>query len=205
MIGYTQIAFGDLQAARTAFERSLSLRQEAGAPELEVAESLAGLCQLLVAAGETAEAEPLARELYEIGTSRDVPRRRQSGLHYLADCALIDGDFDEAEQRYSRGLRHARRWGLLNMCTEELLGVAMSTAGRGDHERAVRLAAAANAQKEVLGYHGTSVFWSALQEQHIGGARTQLSADELERAERAGAETPFEAVLDEVLGPEQLG
>ena len=75
-------------------------------------------------------------------------------------------------------------------------------AGQGDRERAVRLAAAANAQKEVLGYLGTSVFWSALQERHLGGARTVLSADELERAERAGTQTPFDAVLAEVLGPE---
>jgi hypothetical protein len=178
------------------------LRQEAEALQLELAESLAGLCQLLVASGDTAEAEPLARQLYEIGASHDVPRRRQSGLHYLADCALIDGEFAEAEERYTRGLRHARRWGLMNMCTEELLGVAMSAGGRGDHERAVRLAAASKARKEVLGYHGTSVFWSALQERHIGGARKRLSSDELERAERTGAETPFDAVLDEVVGPD---
>jgi hypothetical protein len=39
-----------------------------------------------------------------------------------------------------------------------------------------------------------------MQERHIGGARAHLGPDEVEDAERAGRETSFEAVLDEVLG-----
>jgi predicted ATPase/class 3 adenylate cyclase len=202
MVGYCQIALGDLEAARIAFERSLRIRERAGAPELDIAESLGGLCQLLVASGDIERAEPMAKQLHEIGTRHGSRRRAHSGLHYLADCALIVGDYPEAEVRYCRALADAVRWDLQQMAPEELMGVAMAVAAQGDHRRAVRLAAAANARKAELGTTGTSLFWVELQDQHIGGARAHLTAAEREEAERAGREAPFESVLDDVLAPD---
>jgi hypothetical protein len=43
-------------------------------------------------------------------------------------------------------------------------------------------------------------WWITLQEQHIGGARTYLGPDEAGKAERAGRDASFDAVVDEVLG-----
>jgi hypothetical protein len=43
-------------------------------------------------------------------------------------------------------------------------------------------------------------FWQRLQERFIGGARAQLTPNEVEEAERSGSEAPFDEVLDEVLG-----
>jgi predicted ATPase/class 3 adenylate cyclase len=200
MMGYCYVGLGELPPARLAFEQSLALREAAGASDLEKAGSLSGLCQELVASGEIERAEPLAQELYELGARHGARRTEQSGLHYLADCPLIAGNYAESEERYIRALAHARRFGMLTMCTEELLGVAMSVAGQGDPERAVRLAAAAYTEKEALGTHGTTLFWKALQERFIGGARAQLPPEALEAAQRAGREQPFQAVLDEVLG-----
>jgi predicted ATPase/class 3 adenylate cyclase len=203
MAGYCHTALGDLDAARIAFEQSLPLRERAGAPELEIAESLAGLCQLLVASGDIGRAEPMAKQLYEIGTRHGARRRAHSGLHYFADCALIGGDYPEAEVRYRRALADAVEWDLLPMCPEELMGVAMSLAARGDHRRAIRLAAAARARKAELGTTGTTLFWEELQDRHIGGARARLAAADVEGAERAGLEAPFESVLDEVLASDR--
>jgi predicted ATPase/class 3 adenylate cyclase len=200
MMGYCHVGLGELAPARLAFEQSLALREAAGASDLEKAGSLAGLCQELVASGEIERAELLAQQLYELGERHGARRIEHSGLHYLADCPLIGGDYAESEERYLRALAHARRFGMLAMCTEELLGVAMSAAGRGDPERAVRLAAASYEEKEALGTHGTSLFWTQLQERFIGGARAQLTPEALEVAERAGREEPFQDVLDEVLG-----
>jgi predicted ATPase len=199
-MGYCYIGIGELEPARLAFEQSLALREASDAAELEIAGSLAGLCQGLVAAGDIERADPLAGELYAIGTRHEARGTEHQGLHYLADCPLIAGDYAEAERRYVRALAHARRFGMLTMRTEELLGVAMSAAGQGDYARAVRLAAAAYAEKEALGTYGTTLFWKTLQERHIGGARARLEPDELAAAERAGREAPFDAVLDEVLG-----
>ncbi len=201
-IGDTHLYAGEYPPARRAFEQSLAVRREARAPELEGVAALGGLCQLLVAAGEIERVEPMAQELYELGSRHGNRDTQGDGLHYLADCPLIAGDYAKAEKRYRRALAHARTSGFVAQCPTELLGVAMSAAGQRDHERAVRLAAAAYAEREALGLRpgNPAHWWIRLQEQHIGGARAQLGPDEAEKAERAGREAAFDAVLDEVLG-----
>ena len=207
LIGYRRIALSEQDAAQRAFEQSLALREQVGAPELEGARAMAGMCQLLVSQGQVERVEPLARDLYELGDRYEANRVQQSALHYLADCPLIGGDYSEAETRYLRALAHARDSGILGMCVEELRGVAMSAAAQGDLARGVRLAAAAEAQGESIGIAGRTSpthFWTKLQEWFIDGARAQLTPEELEAAERAGKEAPFDAVLDEVLGSETV-
>jgi predicted ATPase len=199
-IGSTHLYSGEYGRARHTFEETLALLRHIGAPALAEADALSGLCQLHVASGEIERVEPMAQELYELGT----PETRADGLHYLADCPLIGGDYAEAEKRYRRALSHARDSGFVTQCQAELLGVAMSLAGQGDHARAVRLAAAADAHREALGLQpgNPAHWWMKLQERHIGGARHQLGAEQAEEAERAGREAPFDAVLDEVLAAE---
>ena len=200
-LGWTHDQFGQHEAAQIAFEQSLAVRRQAGAPELDGWQSLAGLCHALVASGEIEHAEPAARELQALGARYAARRAEQVALHFLADCPLVGGDYPEAEHRYLRALAYARTSGLPRRCVDELLGVAMSTAGRGDCARAVRLAAAAYAEKDVLEME-SDYWWSKMQEWFIGGARAQLTPEELEAAERAGRAASFDAVLDEVLGTE---
>jgi hypothetical protein len=162
---------------------------------------LAGLCLLLVAQGEIEGAEVKAHELEQLGARYEAPRPRQLGLHFLADCPLVGGDYPQAERRYLRSLAYARRSELVHSCPNELLGVAMSAAGQREDARAVRLAAAAYAQQELLGL-GNNRWWSTMQEQLIGSARARLGPEQAEAAERVGREASFDAVLDEVLGTE---
>jgi predicted ATPase len=199
--GLVHLYSGEYDAARRAFEASLSVRRRGGAPELENAAALGGLCQLHVAAGEIAEVEPMARELYALGSQHGNPDMQADALHYLADCPLLGGHFVEAERRYSVALAHARREGFVAQCPTELLGVAMAAAGRGDHARAVRLAAAAHARREALGLRraNPSHWWTKLQRKHIGGARASLPPDEADAAEHAGRNAAFDDILDEVL------
>jgi hypothetical protein len=179
----------------------LAVRKEARAAELEGAGALGGLCQLLVATGEIERVEPMARELFELGSRYGNRDTQMDGLHYLADCPLLAGDYAEAERRYGRALAHARSSGFAAQCPTELLGVAMSAAGQSDDVRAVRLASAAYAQREALGLRpgNPAHWWIRLQERHIGGARARLGPDEAEKAERAGREASFDAVVAEVL------
>jgi predicted ATPase len=200
-IGWAQNNAGEYEAARPAFEQSLALRSQAGGREFEGWIALAGLCLLLVAQGEIERAEVKAHELEQLGARYEAPRPRQLGLHFLADCTLVGGDYPQAERRYLRALAYARTSELLNSCPNEVLGVAMSAAGQRDYARAVRLAAAAYAQQELLGL-GTNRWWSTMQEQLVGKARAQLGSEQAEAAERAGRAAPFDAVLDEVLGTE---
>jgi hypothetical protein len=160
---------------------------------------MAGLCHLFVSSGQTEQAESMARELLDLGVRHSVPRAEQLALHFLADCPLVYGDYPEAERRYLRALAHARASALPRRVVDELLGVAMSASGQGDAARAVRLAAAAYAEADVIG-KGSDQWWNKMQEWFIGGARAQLAPEELKAAERAAQDAPFEAVLDEVFG-----
>jgi predicted ATPase/class 3 adenylate cyclase len=198
-IGWAHDHHGDYAAAQDAHEQSLSVRWEAGIPDLEGASARAGLCHVLVASGDIERAEAMAEELSAIVAESGPSLMQQLALHFLADCPLVAGGYAEAERRYLRALAYARTAGLPGRATDEVLGVAMSLAGQGDSARAVRLAASAHAEQEALG-KGTDHWWRTMQERVIGGARSQLEPVALERVERIGRETPFEAVLDELLG-----
>lgn len=195
-------ASSDPHTAERAFAQSLAVLRKAGGEELDEAGPLVGLCQLLVAAGEVERVEPAALRLYELGQRHGAVEPQSGALHFLADCPLLAGDYAEAERRYARALAFARIAGFHIQTTNELLGVAMASAGQGDSPRAVRLAEAAYAEKEGLGIPRirTDHFWGRLQLWFIGGARAQLAPAELQAAERAGREASFDAVLDEVLG-----
>ena len=201
MLGWIHDDFGNYEAARLAHEQSLAVRRENGEPEIEGWGSMAGLCHLFVSSGQTEQAESMARELLDLGVRHAVPRAEQLALHFLADCPLVYGDYTEAERRYLRALAHARASGLRRRVVDELLGVAMSASGQGDPARAVRLAAAAHAEAEVIG-KSSDHWWSKMQEWFIGGARAQLTPEDLEAAELAGQGVPFDEVLDDVLETE---
>ena len=203
-IGYEHVAVGEHKAARRAFEESLALRRQVGAPEVEEASALLGLCRVLVSSAEIEGVERLAEQLLELGTRHQDRMTVMMALHYLADCPLIGGNYVEAEKRYLRALAYGRESGILTQTPSELLGVAMAVAAQGDHARAVRLAGAAYARREALGYPRMTpiLWWRRIQERYIGGARAQLAPKELEEAERAGRDTPFEAILDEALAAE---
>jgi len=197
-LGWAYDTFGENERARLAHEQSLAVRREAGASELDGWGSLAGLCHVFVTPGEIERAEETARELYELATRHGHRQAEQLALHFLADCPLIGGNYAEAEERYLRALACARDAGLPRRCLDELLGIAMSAAGQEDYVRAVRLAAAACAEKEALGKE-SDAWWAKMQEWFIGGARALLDPRELEESERTGRAAPFDAVLDEVL------
>jgi predicted ATPase/class 3 adenylate cyclase len=200
-IGWAHDHHGDYAAAGLAHEESLAVRAHAGVPELEGALARAGLCHVLVATGEVERAEATAEGLLAIAAQADAPLMHQLALHFLADCPLVAGDYAEAEQRYLRALAYARAAGLPGRATDEVLGVAMAVAGRGEPARAVRLAAAAHAEQMALA-KSTDRWWATMQTRLLGGARASLSPEEGERAERAGRGTAFDEVLDELLGRE---
>ena len=199
-IGHTQINLGQYAPAQAALEQSLALRRQAGATEVEALRAVSQLCHILVATGEVDRAEPMARELHDLGAKYEARLTQELGLHFLAGCALIGGEFAAAEDRYRRALGFARRWGLAHRLTGELRGIALATAGRGDHARAVQLAAAADRQDEALGFAAGDNWWTQLQDRFIAGARSELGLEGAAAAERSGRAANFDALLDEVLG-----
>ena len=152
---------------------------------------------MLVALGETERAEALSRDLLE--KAGGDPRTEHFAYHFLADCALIRGDVEEAGKRYRESLRAALPLGDLIETSIEVQGVAMAAAGNGDAERALRLAGAVEALWESLGTDLHVAFWDALLERYIGAAREQLGA-EADAAWAAGRALAFEDAVELALG-----
>ena len=111
--------------------------------------------------------------------------------HFLADCALIRGDPEEAGTRYRQSLRAALPLGDIVETSFEVQGVAMSEAGAGDPRRAVILAASVDALWESLGLSFSIAFWDALLERYLAPARVSLG-DEYERIRAEGYALAFE-------------
>ena len=198
-IGWAHDHHGDYASARRAHEESLAVRARAGVPALEGALARAGLCHVLVATSEVERAGATAEELLAIAEQADAPLMHQLALHFLADCPLVAGDYPEAERRYLRALAYARAAGLPGRATDEVLGVAMAIAGRGEPMQAIRLAAAAHAKQAEIG-KAADHWWGTMQKRLLGGARATVSPAEAESAEAVGRGTAFDDVLDELLG-----
>ncbi len=172
--GWTLMYNGaDDAGALAAFEQSLALRRELG-DHIGETRALVGVCQVLVAMGDVERAESLSRELLEM--VGDDPRSEHFAFHFLADCALIRGDTEEAGRRYRESLRAALPLGDVIETSFEVQGVAMAAAGTDPHN-ALRLAGSAAALWESLGVSISVPFWDELLERYIGGAREAVGPE----------------------------
>ena len=178
----------DNPRALEAFEESLDLRRELG-DEAGATRAQVGIAQVLVARGETARAEAISLDLLDnaAGDARTV----HFAYHFLADCALIRGDPEEAGTRYRQSLSAALPLGDVVETSFEVQGVAMSEAAAGDPRRAVILAASVDALWESLGLSISIAFWDALLERYLAPARVSLG-DEYERIRAEGYALAFE-------------
>jgi hypothetical protein len=127
-------------------------------------------------------------------------------IHFLADCALIRDDCDEAEKSYRESLRAALELGDVIETSIEVQGVAMAKAGRGESARALELAGAVEALWRSLGTDLHVAFWDELLERYLGAARSALGPGQTEAARRRGLELPFDdavalALQDQIPGP----
>jgi hypothetical protein len=118
-------------------------------------------------------------------------RTEHLAVHFLADCSLIRGDCDEAEERYRKSLRAALDLGDVVETSIEVQGVAMAKAGRGEPERALELAASVEALWRSLAVDLHVAFWDALLERYLGAARGTLGP-EADAARARGLELPFD-------------
>ncbi len=201
-LGWVYDALGNYEASQAAHEQSLDVRRRAGAGDLDTLSARAGLCHVLVVRAETARARSVAGELLTLARANGAALTEELALHFLADCPLVDGDYREASDRYRRALDVARTHGLVGRATDEVLGIAMSLAGLGEDQAALRLAASAHAKQAELGKTADH-WWATMQERLLVPARSRLPAGEVEAAEREGAATTFDSILDELLAPQE--
>jgi predicted ATPase/DNA-binding SARP family transcriptional activator/pimeloyl-ACP methyl ester carboxylesterase len=177
--------------ALAAFERSLELWRELG-DEAGVTRALVGIAQVLVAMGETERAETISRDL--LARAAGDARTEHYAYHFLADCALISGDPEEARTRYRHSLQAALALGDVLETGWEVQGVAMSEAGAGNPRCALMLAGAVEAHWEALGLTSSIAFWDALLERYLAPARAALG-DEYDAARAEGRALTFDAAV----------
>ncbi len=194
-LGWACFFVDELATGRACMEESLAI---AGALEEPVLVNRAqlGLLQFLVASGELESVPMLGAEALSLSRALGDHWAEHFAHHYLADCALIEGDFVTASTHYARSLDAAARSGDRIETCFELQGVAMTSAGLGQSERALRIAGAADAQLRMLGHSFSVAFWTALLDRYLGQARAALGA-EAEAAWQAGQRLTFEAAVME--------
>ena len=197
-IGWTHMLAGKDNEACATFEESLALFRELGDRVL-VNRGMAALGQVLVAMHRVDEARPIAKELIAFSSAQGDKRNEHLGWHYLADCALIEGKCEESLGLYKESLRLAHTIGdRLETCFE-IQGVAMSLAGLGQSEPALRLAGAVKAEWERLGVDPHMRFWDELLEQYLGKARAALTSEAAKKAHELGRQISFEEAIQKAL------
>jgi tetratricopeptide (TPR) repeat protein len=189
-IGWSQFSSGKDEEACASFEECLRIQRAGGDPFL-INRANVGLAQTLVALGRIDEARPMAREIIAFSTAHADKRSEHFGWHYLADCALIEGDYKESLELYTKSLALAAETGDKIETAFEIQGVAMSLAGLGRLEEAQVLEAAVRAEMNRIGADIHVRFWDALLEKHLSGARGELGTDAVDRARSEGASMAF--------------
>lgn len=179
-LGWACFTEGDTAGSLRPMERSVFLMRRVGDRRL-MNRALVGRGQVLVALGDVAATEPLAREILTTGRELGVQRDIHYGLHFLGDCGLWRGNGAEAADWYRQSLPAALAYGNVAEAAVEMEGLAMALAAQGRTELALRLDAAARAKMAVVGYEIDGVeFWSGFATRYLVPARLALG-------ERAGA------------------
>jgi tetratricopeptide (TPR) repeat protein len=200
-IGWTHMLAGKDDEALARFEESLALFRELGDPVL-VNRGMAALGQVQVALHRVDEARLIAQELISFSSAEGDKRNEHLGWHYLADCALIEGKCDESLALYKESLRLANALGdRLETCFE-IQGVAMSLAGLGQSEKALRLAAAVKAEMARIGVDPHMRFWDELLERYLGMDRESMTSEEAEKMIKSGGFFEFDRSIQDALNAE---
>lgn len=95
--------------------------------------------------------------------------------HYLADCAMHRRDYTLAEQHRLSALEIALTSENVWQQAVEILGLALTAAGLGRDENALRLEGAVGAKRKELGLPSSALpFFEAWRERDVGAARARL-------------------------------
>jgi predicted ATPase len=164
---------GDNATACALNERSLALLREVGSP-LDVAQSLTGLGYVASLRGDLGRARTYLEESLLLYGASGRARMRGFALCGLGNVACDEGNLAEARRLFDEGLQVFRRLGDRAAVPTALEGFAGLAAAGGQPERAVRLAAAAAALREIIG-EPLPPSWRRALERRLALARDALA------------------------------
>jgi predicted ATPase len=203
-LGWSLYEAGEESRPLELFEQNLELARRLGHRAL-VNRSLAGVCQMLVVTGQFERAQPLALELHaSMRDSEDVVNMAAAD-HFLADCAMHWQDYAVAEQHRRNALEIALSSETVMQQAIEVHGFALTAAGLGRDEDALRLEGAVSAKYEEL---GTSLeflpFYAAWQERDLGAARARLGEPRATLALEEGRAMTWDLAVELALGTKSV-
>lgn len=194
-LGWGQFFAGENDAARERMEASLA-KQQAHGDLLLINRAQLGLLQVLVAVGDVETVKRIGPEALSISQQLDDRWSEHFAHHFLGDVAVMEGDVAEAERRYRLSLEAAWQTGDQAETGYELQGMAMAAAGKGEAERALRLASAADANIRKLGVEQLPPFWASLIDRHVEIARNALGEERANAAWGAGRALSLQAAVE---------
>ncbi len=191
--GWADFVAGQDERALATFEEHMRVQRASGDPH-RINRAMVGVGQLAVALDRVDQARECSSAILAYCKVYPNTRSEHLAFHYLADCALIEQNFAESLRLYRESLRLALILGDHVEIGFEVQGIAMSLAGLGDAEAALRLVAGIDADWVRVGASPSVRFWTVLQDRYIGAARAALAAD----AGRVYAEG-FQLSFDDVI------
>lgn len=153
----------------------------------------------LVCLKKTKEARSMVRKAVKMAEDLENLYLICATHHMLGDCALIEGNYREAEKEYGYGLKTTLKSGDTAYTNIEMCGVAMSLAGQGRHAKALRVNAAATKNALAFGSWVPEeiplVFWHELSVKLLAGTRKNLGEDKTLHYEEEGRAMEFQAAV----------
>ncbi len=193
--GWAHFMVGDARAV-ASMERALDVRNQLGDPYL-VNRAEVNLLHALITTGAVDVVEPRCADVLARAEALGDVRAAHHVNHFFADCALMRGHYDAAEERYRAALELAIELGDQGRMAGEVQGIAMSAAGRSRSVRALRLAAASYGKFDELGIDISVVgWWVDLLDRHFDRAREELGQELADCAWEEGTAMSWDAALE---------
>ena len=200
-IGWAQTIGNDYEAGEATFMECLRIQEERNDPVL-VNRAKVALAQVEVALWKVAEARALADEVIAFSNAHGDIRNEHSGWHFLADCALVEGNYAESLKLYQKSLSLAKMLEDRLETSAEIQGVGMSLAGLGASEGALRLVSAAKAEWQRIGVDLQIKFWDDLLDRYMGKARYGIDPAAADLAWSEGSGIAFDDAVAMALAAE---
>ena len=193
---------GEESRALELFEQNLELASRLGHEPL-VSRSLGGVCQMLVVTGQFERAEPVARELHASSRDSEDIVNMCAADHFLADCAMDRRDYTLAERHRLSALETTLSSANVMQQTIEIHGLALTAAGLGRDEDALRLEGAVNAKYAELGVALALLpFYATWYERDLGAARARLGEARANAAFDEGRAMSWDQAIELALASE---
>jgi predicted ATPase len=190
---------GEKSRAFRLFEQNLENARRLGHQAL-VNRSLVGICQLCMATGQFERGEPLALELHASTREIEDVACMASADHYLADCAMDRRDYALAEQYRVSALEITLANGDVMQQTIEILGLALTAAGLGRDEDALRLEGAIESKWKELGVDHAPPLSEGWRKRDLVPARARLGEPRATTAFDEGRGMAWDQAIEFALG-----